>query len=86
MKIKHLLLILLFILINIYFIPIYEYGYKIGTLDPNILNDHFSNSFVGFFMFYLIILGIGSIAGIVIFDVEYDGFRKIYKLLNKKIL
>jgi len=86
MKIKHLLLILLFISLNIAFIPIYEYGYKIGTWDPNILDDHFSKSFVGFFMFYLIILGICMLLGIIIFDVEYGGFRKIGKFLNKKII
>lgn len=86
MKIKHLLLVLLFILINIYFVPIYEYGYEIGTWNPDILNDYFSKSFVGFFMFYLIILGICILLGIVIFDLEYGGFKKIGKILNKKIL
>lgn len=86
MRIKHLLLVLLFISLNIAFIPIYEYGYKIGTWNPDILDDHFSKSFVGFFMFYLIILGAGIIVGIFIFDLEYNGFKKIGKLLNKKIL
>ena len=86
MKIKHLLLTLLFISINIAFIPIYEYGYKIGTWDPNILDNHFSKSFVGFFIFYLVCLGISIVALIIIFDVEYNGFRKIGKILNKKIL
>ena len=86
MRIKHLLLILLFISINIAFIPIYKYGYRIGTWDPNILDNHFNKSFVGLFMLYLTILVIGIIAGIVIFDLEYNGFKKIGKLLNKKIL
>ena len=86
MRIKHLLLILLFISINVVFIPIYEYGYKIGTWDPNILDNHFSKSFVGLFMLYLLILCIGIIALIFIFDIEYNGFKKIGKFLNKKIL
>lgn len=86
MRIKHLLLILLFISINVVFIPIYEYGYKIGTWDPNILDNHFSKSFVGLFMFYLAILCIGIIVSIAIFEIEYNGFKKIGKILNKKIL
>ena len=86
MRIKHLLLILLFISINIAFIPIYEYGYKIGTWDPDILNNHFSDLFVSLFMFYLATLCIGIIALIFIFDIEYNGFKKIGKILNKKIL
>jgi len=85
MRIKHLLLILLFILANIYFIPIYEHGYKIGTWDPNILNDTFSDLRVSLFMLYLIALGVLLIMGIVYFDVELNGFKKIGKLLNKKI-
>ena len=86
MKIKHLLLILLFISINIAFIPIYEYGYKIGTWDPNILNNHFSKSFVGLFMLYLVSIAFVLIFGFITYCIEYDGFKKISKLLNKKIL
>ena len=86
MRIKHLLLILLFISINIAFIPIYEYGYKIGTWDPDILNNHFSDLFVSFFIVYLLLLCIGIVLLIAIFDIEYNGFKKIGKILNKKIL
>lgn len=86
MKIKHLLLILLFISINIAFIPIYEYGYRIGTWDPNILDNHFSKSFVVLFMLYLALIAFVLIFGFIIYCIEYDGFKKIGKFLNKKIL
>lgn len=86
MKIKHLLLILLIILANIYFIPIYKQGYKIGTWDPKLLNNTFDDAYVGLFMCYLIILGVLLLASIVYFDVELNGFKKISKLLNKKVL
>ena len=86
MKIKHLLLILLFISINVVFIPIYEYGYKIGTWDPNILDNHFNKHFVGLFMLYLVSIAFVLIFGFFIYCIEYDGFKKIGKFLNKKIL
>ena len=86
MRIKHLLLILLFISINVVFIPIYEYGYKIGTWDPNILDNHFSKSFVVLFMLYLSLIAFVLIFGFIIYCIEYDGFKKIGKFLNKKIL
>ena len=80
MRIKHLLLILLFISLNIAFIPIYEYGYKIGTWDPNILDNHFSKSFVVLFMLYLSLIAFVLIFGFIIYCIEYNGFKKIGKI------
>ena len=86
MKIKHLLLILLFISINIAFIPIYEYGYKIGTWSPNILDNYFNKIYVFWFILYLVLIVFILIFGFIIYCIEYDGFKKIGKILNKKIL
>lgn len=86
MRIKHLLLILLFISINLVFIPIYEYGYRIGTWNPNKLDNAFEKLYVTIFTVVNMLYLFGFIYGIVYISIETDFFNKIGKLLNKKIL